>query len=1395
MMYNNPLTNKEFLLKLFAEQHREIFVRVTALTFDETPIEYIEGKAIDGTINIDGTSAVRRTCNLTLIANDINIHDFYWGIKHKFKLEIGLANNIDNFYPDIIWFKQGLFVITQFSTSQQLNKWTIKIQGKDKMCLLNGDVSGNLPFNVDFANEEYYDVNTKQTTFTKVPIKTIIVKALTEFGNELSHNILINNIDEAGQELLTYRGTEPLYLLKDLESGEYRQMIIDQNYPCYYELKRVLTENEYNAIPEHIGFKACYIQQGNEYIFDQDMAERNYTTEYLARLDPTMNWFKGCISDSFSITYEDLLDDSKFVGNEAPSEVRFNLKDEFQHKRYSIVKVELGDTPGYRLSSLVYGDELKASIGESITSVLDKIKNKFVSFEYFYNVDGKFVFQQKKEYLNTKWSVNDEDNQTLYLNSIDNDIARFNLASNAIISAISNNPKITELKNDFSVWGSRENLSVHMRYAIDKKPVQYQPIRKLKEKHIVMVWDINTQEIIRESFTEKYYDAPEIEPYNDDGLFGSTIGYDVLKMLPRGEHGIHNVAYNTIKSYITQLDDAVTWLNLFYRREGNLDYFYSGDFQTTKRLFEALNETFTFYDTKIDYEFIPLGNNLEEWHIICPYFAAYPYSTEDVYDENNRLVHYKVDWRELIYQMALDYRKLNYVDNYAFHLQDVNPWCMEGRTGYEQYYIDLEGFWRLLYNPNPEPVFTDEISYSQIKQLTTLIDEDNTNDTLDLFYIKNAYQNLNIQSINYDSIKMDELYCWSAPKDRTNQKAIYPFIGSEECALTYSSSQPQTYYIEKENAENVMEELIVASKSDASYSTLNSVPLNKISIKKDQTEYVLYAEEQYQSVKNSLDDGLFYTRVADYYKLSDLKQDQHLWSVYYRTDLDPLSWHSVSTYAALNKLITDKDNEVYINKCVHFAESISSTLKNYIGQIINKPFAEIHIIFYNYIRSLIVNYKAALENLLNTASTNRWIESVRLVYKEHINNIEIPNVVSTSLTMQNFNQLFNCIQEINIEVESYINGIKNNISQVNALTSKRDDLNKTTNLFEDTAKSYLRTIYVTLKNTVPLYGENSQVITTYNSIDELYNNILNNAITEEDARVHLNSIFEDIDNCSQGATNTEEIVFNIFSTNSAMQNIIDLISHLKTIFEINENNFNSKVFFNNNKLLNINSSDDIGTFKLQTSNFQEYLIRQNTNNFNEIKDDSLIQDKVQYYKAFYPYKSNAVEGNFWAFDVFENPESLIFWFDFLDPEKSELSKYSVPAIGSRIKVVNDKEVKTVHWKEIPNIMFSTDKNVAEFSGYSHIHLTNNFSGLFETSQKGKTAKERTDELLYNHTYCQENVNLSLVPMYNFQPSDRIYIKDYESDINGEYVINKITIPLNYKKLMSVTANKIISDII
>jgi hypothetical protein len=40
-----------------------------------------------------------------MTAEEVNINEFYWGLKNKFKLEIGLKNYINSNYPDIIWFK------------------------------------------------------------------------------------------------------------------------------------------------------------------------------------------------------------------------------------------------------------------------------------------------------------------------------------------------------------------------------------------------------------------------------------------------------------------------------------------------------------------------------------------------------------------------------------------------------------------------------------------------------------------------------------------------------------------------------------------------------------------------------------------------------------------------------------------------------------------------------------------------------------------------------------------------------------------------------------------------------------------------------------------------------------------------------------------------------------------------------------------------------------------------------------------------------------------------------------------------------------------------------------------------------------------------------------------
>ena len=114
---NNPLLDTDFLKELDRIRLKEIYAEIFALNSNEEIIESIEGYITQGNINIDGESSVRRTCNLTLVANELNIHEYYWGLHTKFKLRIGIKNEINSKYPDIIWFKQGVFIISNFTTS------------------------------------------------------------------------------------------------------------------------------------------------------------------------------------------------------------------------------------------------------------------------------------------------------------------------------------------------------------------------------------------------------------------------------------------------------------------------------------------------------------------------------------------------------------------------------------------------------------------------------------------------------------------------------------------------------------------------------------------------------------------------------------------------------------------------------------------------------------------------------------------------------------------------------------------------------------------------------------------------------------------------------------------------------------------------------------------------------------------------------------------------------------------------------------------------------------------------------------------------------------------------------------------------------------------------------
>ena len=193
------------------------------------------------------------------------------------------------------------------------------------------------------------------------------------------------------------------------------------------------------------------------------------------------------------------------------------------------------------MTDFIYPGELIGDVGETITSVLDKIISILGNYEYFYDVYGNFRFQEIKNYLNITYTTQMLKNKTQYSdaeanyisnmtgardeNEIDysvditgNERAAYTFAGAKLISSFSNAPKYSNVKNDFIVWGVRTaadgSTKIPIRYhlAIDKKPE--------------MQWD--------ESASEWYYqDHEHIVFYTDefDVKRAKVIKLKVLRVL------------------------------------------------------------------------------------------------------------------------------------------------------------------------------------------------------------------------------------------------------------------------------------------------------------------------------------------------------------------------------------------------------------------------------------------------------------------------------------------------------------------------------------------------------------------------------------------------------------------------------------------------------------------------------------------------------------------------------------------------------------------------------------------------------------------------------------------------------------------------------------------------
>lgn len=121
-------------------------IKVDLLNFNFQTVNSLEGKVTDGSISIDATSDIRRTCNITLVVekseNMIAPGGQVW-LDKFIKVYVGTDNPRNG--NETVWNNMGLFLINNPESVYNATTNTITFEGLDLMAKLTGRRNGQLP--------------------------------------------------------------------------------------------------------------------------------------------------------------------------------------------------------------------------------------------------------------------------------------------------------------------------------------------------------------------------------------------------------------------------------------------------------------------------------------------------------------------------------------------------------------------------------------------------------------------------------------------------------------------------------------------------------------------------------------------------------------------------------------------------------------------------------------------------------------------------------------------------------------------------------------------------------------------------------------------------------------------------------------------------------------------------------------------------------------------------------------------------------------------------------------------------------------------------------------------------------------------------------------------------
>lgn len=1699
----NPLLDLDFLKELDNQTQHEVYAKVIALTFDEKPTEEITGRVTSGSVNIDGTSAIRRTCSVSLVAKDVNIHDFYWSLNTKFILKVGLRNFINSEYPEIIWFKQGMFLITSFSTALSASGYNINISGKDKMCMLNGDIGGVInSISADFGTYDEVDADGNITRY-KYPLKEIILEAVHQYAGEPYHNIIIEDLDDQGFELMEYRGDVDLYMLIDQNADEVTNIRFNDDTLKPY--------NVYDTEPHYILESEDSTYSNSELYFSKD-ADGNYHQEgisfetyepgkyYIYDKDYNRYTENTINLNSKSFIYDQRITSLDYDQDTTPTHIWVDVNG--TKNIYTVARIQYGDTCGYRLTELTYAGDLVGAVGSAITAILDKIVQMLGNYEYFYDVDGAFHFRRKRTYVNNSWNniVNNRDEIYVDSAAYTSDVV-YSFTDGKLISSFNNTPNLANLRNDYSIWGKRNSSSgqqipIHLRFAIDEKPRYYKNysgrvyLTQEEYDRIISGADDDTTDSLQPGQViqggSRFHVTPlppgisedwwEIDDWARRYLFFADVDeeHDIDYYLGLNSQELCDIINATTKptkeeeenhnfNYYVYMLKKLTlgnfgkkwqtedWLTCLPLPVGISSYYYSNIVANANKgkvtwcyLFDtalkdgqeyiySIEHGMNFTDSKEKYPTSSPGcshvfsyaldrkSKGQEYHS----YIFDPQVPDSFKNESNFVdkegsdeitvikSNFEIsDWREIIYQMQKDYYKYQHDNNFLATVAANNPkYYPTGVTGYEQYYIDINGFWRQLYDPTIKPIDlktfqpeesnkyyvwdenTQKFTKYTFREATNILPVDNDKEyffykgikSLDtLIAIEQAKQDeidqaqsqmsKEIKSLRVEDFSSQEIYNQAVSNitDKYSKIISSNTISLRELKNGYRRSQflqIKTIEVQKDGTEKVNYDLALADNlvkafypyfekiDDISWKDYepyekysDSKKYFKHAFVKDLTqlsEKISYFTKSYDSTGKEV-----YTKVTDtaivdnltaepdelgryptkevpkfkinnkyysfegYEKVSTLEQG----NVYYEygSYKRPTSYKGGVDYYD-RTLVTNDDQTTYIfTKRAKNSVNQSNYAKYFIK--IQNPNPADKTIVRGYIQILDIPadktyYALTYDTAGNViASTPSYFTRGKSYYTKKENgeyefaftfekgtvyyvyngykevlDLTIDDDDSSKLSSGNFYYIYGeeaqkiintsdndayfilgkiyygYIQDKNIKNEKYFIKVGKNFEEKNVL------------------KEFLRgsTYYVNEEGYDLV--DSSSGFDLENQNYYVYTHNFNKDDTEGSSRYYtLSAIVNNM------ADEDEYGKLTVACMNDIKTNYGIFVDEDKNIYRLGQSydfyikqtryrpvNYYTFAFYKiaekyyenmgtnyyyilqNKEYVPVNVPNretfDLNTYYILLDGYdlaeqydeeQQYYQRVN-GDYIRIKEVSQQDFNKGHYFIKNPISVYLTDEfnikTHWTTKL-EVPESLLFWFDFLDISDGEMAKYSVKSVGNRPKSVNDDKIKAIYYRDTPTVIFCGvdgvfiktfinresfnrskgyyyEKNyqtgeyvVAETysagkdyyrkmtpedkqPGYVYINLTDTIDNLFSISAQGKTAFNELDNFLYNYSYCTESITMNTIPIYYLEPNVRVFVRDDKSGINGEYIIQKLTIPLQYNGMMSITATKAVDRIL